>query len=117
MLFKVPAATPGRPSLLPYLIPKGFVALDGTSLTITSVDDVLGTLGIMLIAHTQSKVGLSKKPIGAKVNVEVDMVGKYVEKAVRGALGADSDQEGGLKAMIERAVEKAVERKLSNTTQ
>jgi len=113
MLFQVPEPTPSRPSLLPYIIPKGFIALDGTSLTVTSVDDANRTFGVMLIAHTQAKIGLPKKAIGAKINIEVDMVGKYVEKAVMGALGEDGSGQGGLRAMIDRAVEKALEKKLA----
>ncbi|KAG8948677.1 Riboflavin synthase alpha chain [Tulasnella sp. 424] len=112
LTFQLPEPTPSRPSLLPYIIPKGFIALDGASLTITTVNDAERTFGVMLIAHTQSKIGLGEKVIGAKVNVEVDMVGKYVEKAVSAALGGEGD--GGLKAMIERAVEKAVEKKLAS---
>lgn len=112
LTFQLPEPTPSRPSLLPYIIPKGFIALDGASLTITTVNDPERTFGVMLIAHTQSKIGLGEKDIGAKVNVEVDMVGKYVEKAVSAALGGEGD--GGLKAMIERAVEKAVEKKLAS---
>ncbi|CCM04460.1 uncharacterized protein FIBRA_06640 [Fibroporia radiculosa] len=87
ILFQIPEATADRPSLLPYLIPKGYVAIDGTSLTITSVDDENRTFEIMLIKHTQEKITLSGKPIGSKVNIEVDMVGKYVEKSVHAALG------------------------------
>ena len=71
-------------SLLRYLIEKGFVAIDGASLTLTFVDDSLHTFGVMLIQHTQQKITLSKKKIGSKVNIEVDMVGKYVEKSLVG---------------------------------
>jgi len=116
LLFQVPAPTPNHPSLLPYLIPKGYVTLDGASLTITSVDDAQRTFGVMLIAHTQSKIGLGSKDIGGKVNVEVDMVGKYVQKAVIGALGGDAndlDGGGGFKAMIEKTVEQVVNKKLA----
>ncbi|KAG8968197.1 Riboflavin synthase alpha chain [Tulasnella sp. 419] len=116
LLFQLKEPTPERPSLLPYLIPKGFIALDGASLTITSVDDVNRTFGVMLIAHTQSKITLAKKEVGATVNVEVDMVGKYVEKAVLAALGSDSSDSGsvgtGLRGLIEKAVNNALETKL-----
>jgi riboflavin synthase len=86
LLFQLNEPTTTRPSLSPYLIPKGYVALDGTSLTLTEVDDEKRTFGIMLIQHTQNKITLSRKDIGSKVNIEVDMVGKYVEKSVRAAL-------------------------------
>ncbi|KAH7886053.1 hypothetical protein F5I97DRAFT_1877286 [Phlebopus sp. FC_14] len=85
--FQLPEPTTSRPSLLPYLIPKGYVAIDGASLTLTEVVDAERAFGVMLIQHTQEKITLGKKVDGAKVNVEVDMVGKYVEKSVLAALG------------------------------
>ena len=109
LLFQLPEATPARPSLLPYLIPKGYVALDGTSLTLTSVDDSQRTFGVMLIQHTQEKITLGKKDTGAKVNVEVDMVGKYVEKSVMAALGGAGGD--GIRALVERVVEDVLARK------
>ncbi|KZT42710.1 putative riboflavin synthase, alpha chain [Sistotremastrum suecicum HHB10207 ss-3] len=109
ILFQVPPATPDRPSLLPYLIPKGYVTLDGTSLTITSVSDKDSTFGVMLIAHTQAKITLPSKPIGALVNVEVDMVGKYVERSVLAGLGdLDSGKSSSLESVVERVVRKVL---------
>jgi riboflavin synthase len=99
----VPEATPTRSSILPYLIEKGFVALDGASLTITTIDDSERIFGVMLIAHTQTKIDLANKAVGDRVNVEVDIVGKYVEKAVKSALGGQTSS--GLQAQIEKAVE------------
>ncbi|KAG9080834.1 Riboflavin synthase alpha chain [Ceratobasidium sp. 370] len=101
--------TPTRPSLLPYLITKGYVTLDGASLTLTHVDDAKRTFGVMLIAHTREKITLADKPVGARVNVEVDMVGKYVERAVLSALGGEGGEPGeGIIALLERMVQKAV---------
>lgn len=57
----------------------------------------------MMIRHTQEKITLSKKPIGAKVNIEVDVVGKYVEKSVVAALGGGGGE--GMRALLERIVE------------
>ncbi|KAG8899030.1 Riboflavin synthase alpha chain [Tulasnella sp. 403] len=117
MLFQLPP-TERSLSILPYLIPKGFIAIDGASLTLTSVNDEDRTFGVMLIAHTQNKIGLGKKEIGRKVNIEVDMVGKYVEKAVWAALGGrkgeeSNEEERGLKALVEKIVEDVVDRKLA----
>lgn len=88
---------------MPYIIPKGFIALDGASLTVTSVDDKDRTFGVMLIAHTQSKIELGNKRIGDRVNVEVDMIGKFVEKGVLAALGGAEDSP--LRTMVEGVVE------------
>lgn len=102
LTFQFPEPTPERPSLLPYLIPKGYVTIDGASLTLTGVNDNERTFGVMLITHTQEKITLSRKGIGSKVNIEVDMVGKYVQKSVVAALGGGEDQ--GLKSLIEKIV-------------
>eukprot|EP00918_Siedleckia_nematoides_P026331 GHVU01056794.1.p1 GENE.GHVU01056794.1~~GHVU01056794.1.p1 ORF type:complete len:148 (+),score=9.72 GHVU01056794.1:380-823(+) len=104
LTFQLPEPTPSRPSLLQYLIAKGFVAIDGASLTLTQVTDSQRTFGIMLIQHTQEKITLGKKPIGATVNIEVDMVSKYVEKSVVAALSGEAGG-AGLRATVEKVVE------------
>jgi len=109
LLFLLPEPTQSRPSLLPYLIPKGYVTIDGASLTLTSVDDNRRTFGVMLIRHTQEKISLSKKEIGSKVNVEVDMVGKYVEKSVLAALEGGGGQ--GMRTLVEKVVEDVLAKK------
>lgn len=73
-------------AMLQYLVPKGYVTLDGASLTLTFVDDEQRKFGIMLIKHTQEKITLGKKKVGSRVNLEVDMLGKYVQKSVAAAL-------------------------------
>lgn len=100
----------GGSSLLRYLVPKGYVTLDGASLTLTEVDDGKGTFGVMLIRHTQEKITLGHKAVGAQVNVEVDMVGKYVLKSVEAALGGEGE-EVGIRGLIEKAVEGVLARK------
>ncbi|KAF8078958.1 hypothetical protein FPV67DRAFT_1558130 [Lyophyllum atratum] len=107
--FQLPEPTAARPSLLPYLIPKGYVTIDGASLTLTAVDDTQRTFDVMLIQHTQQKITLSKKLIGSKVNIEVDMVGKYVEKSVVAALGGGGGD--GIRALVEKVVEEVIGRR------
>ncbi|TFK19976.1 hypothetical protein FA15DRAFT_759695 [Coprinopsis marcescibilis] len=102
--FQLPESTPDRPSLLPYIIPKGYITIDGTSLTITGVKDSERRFSVMLIKHTQEMITLSKKAVGAKVNIEVDMVGKYVRKSVVAALGGE-DSDDGIRGLIEKVVE------------
>lgn len=67
-----------------YIVPKGFVAIDGTSLTICDVDYVQRWFTIMLISHTQASVILPFKEVGDGVNIEVDVLAKMVEQSVRG---------------------------------
>lgn len=65
-------------SLLRYMIAKGSVAIDGTSLTLANVDSK--GFEVSIIPLTGEDTTLLKKPLGAKVNLECDMVGKYIEK-------------------------------------
>lgn len=92
------------PSVMRYIIPKGYIAIDGASLTITETDDTAQTFGVMLIQHTQQKITLGKKQVGDKVNIEVDMVGKYVEKSVIAALGGGIGGKEGIASMIRSIV-------------
>ncbi|KAH7881019.1 uncharacterized protein C8R40DRAFT_1076168 [Lentinula edodes] len=110
--FQLPEPTPTRPSLLRYLISKGFVAIDGASLTLTEVNDSDRTFGVMLIQHTQEKITLGKKQLGAKVNIEVDMVSKYLEKSVTAALEGEGAEGGlGIRTMVEKIVEEVLVKK------
>jgi len=63
-----------------YLVDKGSVAVDGVSLTVNRVQD--SRFWVMIIPHTASLTGLTEKKINDRVNVEFDLIGKYVEKFV-----------------------------------
>jgi len=69
--------------LLPYIVPKGFIAIDGTSLTVCNVNQAEGWFDFMLIEFTQSKVVIPKKAVGDAVNIEVDVLAKYVEQGLK----------------------------------
>lgn len=73
------------PSLLRYVVPKGFIALDGTSLTVVDVGQ--DWLSVTLIAYTRQHTTLAQQPVGYGVNIEVDILGKYVEKLLTHAAG------------------------------
>ncbi|OTB08801.1 hypothetical protein M426DRAFT_316827 [Hypoxylon sp. CI-4A] len=92
--------------VLRYVVFKGYVALDGTSLTVTRVDDVAGWFEVMLIAYTQEKVVVARKRAGDSVNLEVDVLAKYAEKSMSGYLGAQG--ESLLKPVLEGMVENLV---------
>lgn len=66
------------PSVMRYIIKKGSVAIDGTSLTV--VDHIDETFQVSLIPHTSHATVLGEKGIGNRVNLEGDMIGKYVER-------------------------------------
>jgi riboflavin synthase len=61
---------------IPYIMPRGSVAIDGTSLTIFFVKE--RTITISLIPHTRGETILGQKRVGDIVNIEFDMLGKYV---------------------------------------
>ncbi|KAK6142614.1 hypothetical protein DH2020_022962 [Rehmannia glutinosa] len=66
--------------LLKYIVPKGFIAIDGTSLTVVDVFDEEVCFNFMMVAYTQQNVVIPLKKVGQKVNLEVDILGKYVER-------------------------------------
>ncbi|KAF7347590.1 hypothetical protein MVEN_01515700 [Mycena venus] len=91
-------------------LPHGYVTIDGASLTVTGVDDARRRFSVVLIQHTQEKISLgTQKRVGSTVNIEVDMVGKYVEKSVVAALG--SGENTHLRAMVEKIVESVLAKK------
>jgi len=67
-----------RASIMRYLVPKGSVALDGISLTVASVKK--RSFGIWIIPHTHEVTALKERSVGDAVNLEPDMLAKYVEK-------------------------------------
>jgi riboflavin synthase len=61
-------------------VEKGSITIDGTSLTVSAVDDK--TFSVSLIPSTLDKTTLGTRQIGDRVNLEVDVLAKYVEKLV-----------------------------------
>jgi riboflavin synthase len=66
--------------LLKYVVEKGSITIDGTSLTVSAVTD--STFSVSLIPATLEKTTLGIRQIGDRVNLEVDVLAKYVEKLV-----------------------------------
>lgn len=101
---------PRDTSVLRYIVEKGYVTIDGASLTVTKVEDgPQGWWEVMLIAYTQEKVVTASKQPGDDVNVEVDQVGKYVEKSVAGYFEGTAN---GEIAILEKMVSKLVDERL-----
>lgn len=88
ILMKITAA----PELLRYVVEKGSVALDGISLTVAAVTD--GDFTVSLIPHTRKITNLGSKKAGSPINIETDILGKYVEKMLSG--NASKQQAGRL---------------------
>lgn len=66
------------PELLRYIVEKGSICIDGISLTVAAVDD--RSFRVSIIPHTRAVTNLSAKGVGSTVNLECDVIGKYVEK-------------------------------------
>jgi len=97
---------PRDKSMLRYIVEKGFITVDGASLTVTKVQDGHdGWWEVMLIAYTQERVVTAVKQPGDEINVEVDMVGKYVEKNVAAYFEGGAGESGILDKMITRIVD------------
>ena len=74
-----------------YIVPRAFIAVDGASLTVARAE---GTrFAVSLIPHTQAHITLPQQPSGAPVNLEVDIVAKYVERLLRGGEAGAVDWE------------------------
>ena len=64
--------------LLPYVVEKGSIALDGVSLTVASISERV--VGVSLIPETLARTTFGSRAVGEGVNVEVDVLAKYVER-------------------------------------
>jgi len=67
-------------SLAPYLIRKGSIAVDGVSLTIAGLGE--NVFDVMIIPFTWANTALSSLKVGDRVNIECDMIGKYVARSL-----------------------------------
>jgi riboflavin synthase len=72
------------PELMRYVVEKGSICVDGISLTVNRTSAT--GFEVSLIPHTQEVTTLGKKRAGDQVNLEVDLIGKYVEKLLGGRL-------------------------------
>ena len=68
--------------LTKYVVAQGSITLDGVSLTVGAIDDATNSLTIWLIPETLAKTNLSHKKPGDLVNIEVDILAKYVERLI-----------------------------------
>lgn len=77
--------------LLRYILPKGSIAIDGISLTVTAVTE--NSFSVAIIPHTAKETTLGFKGVGDKVNLETDIIGKYVERLLNtGEYGKSAKQ-------------------------
>jgi riboflavin synthase len=74
------------PELTRYLVPKGSITVDGISLTVVEAGD--DSFTVALIPTTLARTTLGRAPIGGPVNLEVDVVAKYVERLLGARAGS-----------------------------
>ncbi|MCD7826032.1 MAG: riboflavin synthase [Clostridiaceae bacterium] len=80
------------PEILKYIVQKGSVAIDGISLTVAALSDT--GFAVSLIPHTGSETALLQKKPGDVVNLENDIVGKYVERLLQFGKGKEEMRAG-----------------------
>ncbi len=81
------------PSVLRYIVSKGSITIDGISLTVAKVDDK--SFSVSIIPHTAANTTLLEHKPGDRVNLETDMIGKYVEKLLKPAPEEEPDSGTG----------------------
>src|ERR671925_4229 len=86
--------------LMRYIVPKGSIAVDGISLTVVACR--LDGFQVTIIPHTAAVTTIGGKAIGATVNLECDMIAKYVERALQARLEGESASEGEVMAAFLR---------------
>lgn len=69
------------PEVMRYIVPKGFIAVDGTSLTV--VDKDATSFSVSIVGYTRQNTILADKKVSDTVNLEVDIIGKYVAEFVK----------------------------------
>lgn len=74
------------PNWLPYVLAKGYVAVDGISLTVGTVDEAAGTFSVHLIPETLSRTTLGFRQAGDALNLEIDAMTQAVVETVRRVL-------------------------------
>jgi riboflavin synthase len=68
--------------LMKYVVAQGSICLEGVSLTVGELNDALNQVSVWLIPETLAKTNLSSKKISDPLNVEVDVLAKYVERLI-----------------------------------
>jgi riboflavin synthase len=95
LIIKISAPT----RLMRYIVNKGFIAIDGASLTVINPDGF--SFSVSLVGYTQKQIILSSRKPGDVINIEVDIIGKYVER-----LKQNSGQEVMLEFLEEQGMSK-----------
>ncbi|AKV00028.1 Riboflavin synthase eukaryotic [Labilithrix luteola] len=90
------------PELMRYIAPKGSICVNGVSLTVNGVSS--DGFDVMIIPHTREKTSLDVLSVGAKVNLEVDLLARYVARILQttGQAGGGNDHAASDAAWLDR---------------
>ena len=88
-------------ALMRYIVPKGSIAIDGISLTVVACQPE--AFQVTIIPHTAAVTTIARKGMGGTVNLECDMMGKYVERVLQAWRAGERETGGGLPVDIWRA--------------
>lgn len=80
--------------LMAYVVEKGSIAINGVSLTVAKLDEGRGRVALAILPLTLSRTTLQTLKAGSLVNIEVDVIAKYVEKMLKAQGGTHQNQEG-----------------------
>ena len=83
-------------SVMRYIVTKGYITLDGTSLTVVDVGK--DWFSVTLVAYTQAHIVMPLKKPGDKINIEVDVLGKYVERLIQHGAAQAPETSSGINA-------------------
>lgn len=86
---------PDDEALFKYMIPQGSVTLDGVSLTLVHTDAAQGSFSVSIIPHTLAETVLVHKDAGAIINIECDVLGKYVDHLLHFRTGGGAGKRAG----------------------
>ena len=87
LTFSLPTA------LAAFVVEKGSITVDGVSLTVSALDDAAGTFSVSLIPTTLELTTLGRRQVGDVVNLEVDVIAKYVQRLLSvGAIGGAAER-------------------------
>lgn len=94
---------PDDAAMLRHIVPQGSITLDGISLTVVSVDREAGQLTVSIIPHTLRETVLQHKHSGATLNIECDILGKYIDHLLSlREQGPSAARTGGLSEVMLR---------------
>lgn len=82
------------PEVMRYIVAKGSVAVDGVSLTVA--DRLEGNFSVSIIPHTAEVTTLGAAQVGTPVNIEADLIGKYIERLLAERFGEEVSGPAGL---------------------